>query len=169
MSEQASAPDPHAKRLEELGAAESTEVKRTRARLKGAARIKAAVSFYNSMGNEETSAIGIRAACLQAMPQAVRTLISIATGKRKGAPAVAILKAIEMVAGGAGHSFEVTPGSSGNTPLAEMTLGELDATLISMSEQVRNLQAIESTAVAVPQSGNATEQTEPALGAQAQE
>lgn len=90
----------------------------------------------------------------------MRNLVSMAIGTKKGCPASVQREAIVMVAAKAGESFEVQVGSG--KLLAEMTLAELESHLKSMANHVADMQAIESRAVVVPDSGTTSDPIAPA-------
>lgn len=142
----------HEERLQEVGAAEAQAARLHRAQLAGGAKIKAAVSLYNSMTSEardaQAIAAEVKAICTEALPAAMRNLVAIATrtGAHTKAPTVAQIQAIKLVAGGAGQSLEVAPGSVGAIPLNEMGLGDLEGTLTGMLNSIQEMRSIASTA-----------------------
>lgn len=73
-----------------------------------------------------------------------------AMGRIKGWPAAAQLEAGKMILGVAGIALEAR--ASGSGPLAEMSLQELQDSLAGSLDSVRNLIAIESQALQVPES-----------------
>ena len=157
MSEHTAEPDPHAQRLQELGAEDSARQRQLAGLARGREKVAQAIALQNQMAGEPSLRAQVQAMALEAMPAIMRNMIRIAKGEGKGKspppPASAQVQATQLVAGAAGVMLEAQPGA-GAMPLSEMTLGELDATLQAMRETIANAQAIESTAHQLPNQGS---------------
>lgn len=141
-------------RSQELGKGESYRARQSRAGREYQARVAKALDLYESMGSEQQALMSVRAICVQALPGAMRNLVSMALGKKKGCPAAVQREAIKMVAGGAGVALEAAPSAESGRPLAEMSLGELESVLTQLASRARDMQAIESTGTVLPNEGS---------------